>query len=311
MMRFKTLGKSGLEVSVIGLGTWPLGGGYDWGDVSESQAIDTVCTALDHGINLLDTAPVYGNGASENLLGRVLKNKRHEVILATKCGLVKQGSWTVHDLNPTSIRVQLEDSLSRLHTDYIDLYLIHYPDPKVPLVDAVGELAQLKQTGKIRAIGLCNVSASQISQVAQETEIACVQNEYSLLHPQGGASVLEVCQKHGISFMGYGTLGGGLLSAKYTREPNLRRADARNYFYKVARGAAFQKAQQIAQRVKEVAKRHDCAPTVVAAAWALQRADVVLCGAKKPQQVQQNVAVGAWMLPPEEVSFLEQACERD
>ena len=310
-MRLVRLGASGLNVSAVGLGTWPLGGGYDWGTIHTQTAQEIVLRAWDAGINFFDTAPIYGDGTSEEILGRALSGIRSQVILASKCGLVKNGSWTNHDLRPESIRQQLEGSLARLKTDYLDLYLIHYPDPKVPLADALAELVRLRQAGKIRAIGLCNVSKEQIRQAAQQTEIACVQNEYSLLHPAAGENVFEICRDLNISFIGYGTLCGGLLSGKYTREPNFRRADARNYFYKVARGDGFQTALQTTQRLKKVANGHEWAPASVAGAWALQKADCVLCGAKTSAQVTQNAAAANVYLSAGEISFLEQTSERN
>ena len=309
-MRFKTLGKSAVSVSVVGLGTWPLGGGYDWGPVDEAQAVYTIHAALAQEINLIDTAPVYGNGLSETLLARALTGKRLQVILASKCGLVKNGSWAVHDLRPTSIRAQLEGSLSRLKTDFLDIYFIHYPDPNVPWEEAVGELSRLQEEGKIRYIGLCNVSVLQIKQALKVAEIACVQNEYSLVHPLKGQEVFSCCREHQISFMGYGTLCGGMLSGKYVREPNFRRADARNYFYKTGRGAAFEEALQLASRVKKISAQKKVPPVALAGAWALRQADFVLCGAKTAKQVEQNAQAAKVILSPEEMAFLEQTNER-
>ena len=305
-MRFRALGVSELEPSVVGLGTWPLGGGTDWGPVAKNDALSAIDAALEQGINLIDTAPIYADGTSEQLLGQALREKRAHIFLCSKCGLVKNGSWTDHDLRPASIRAQLEGSLARLKTDYLDLYFIHYPDPNIPLAEAVGTLARLREEGKIRHIGLCNVSVEQIVQAAQVTQIVCVQNEYSLLHPQKGENVFAYCREKGILFMGYGTLGGGFLSGKYKREPNLRRADARNYFYKTARGAAFTQAQQVAARVKQVATAKGVPSAAVAGAWALQKADFILCGAKSALQVVQNAKAADITLTAKEISFLEQ-----
>ena len=307
VMRRNTLGKSTVTASVVGLGTWPLGGGYDWGPVSAEESVRLVHAALARGVNLIDTAPVYGNGESELLLGRALNGKRKQVVLASKCGLVKNGSWTDHDLRPCAIRTQLEGSLARLKTDYVDLYFIHYPDPNVPLAEAVGALVRLKEEGKIRQIGVCNVSAGQLVQAAQIAEIACVQNEYSLLHPGAGEEVFACCRQLQISFMGYGTLCGGMLSGKYKREPNFRRADARNYFYKTARGTAFTCALQKARRVEQIARNKGVSAAAVAGAWALTKADFILCGAKTVEQMQQNACAEAVYLSPEEIAFLEQA----
>lgn len=294
------------KISCLGLGSWPFGGGYDWGDSDENAAQKAVAAALDAGINLIDTAPVYGEGKSEEFLGRVLASRRKNVFLASKCGLVKNGSWTDHDLRPQTIRKQLGESLARLKTDYLDLYQIHYPDPKIPLVDAVGELVRLQEEGLIRAIGLCNVSAAQIQAAAEVAPIFSVQNEFSLLHPQAGGTVFDACRRCKARFIGYGVLCGGILSGKYKTAPNLRRADARNYFYKCYRGQAFDNAQIIVGRVQQIATQKRCAPSAVAVAWALQKGVAgVLFGARNEQQVAQNAAGAQLQLTAQEIQFLE------
>lgn len=290
----------------MGLGGWALGGGYDWGTLDKPAAERAVCAAVEAGVNLIDTAPVYGDGESERFLGSVLKSLRQKVLLASKCGLVKNGSWTDHDLRPAAIRAQLEKSLLHLQTDYLDLYQIHYPDPNVPLQEAVGELVRLRQEGKIRAIGLCNVHEEQIRLSSKAGPIDTVQNEFSLLHPTAAGEVRRVCNELGLAFIGYGTLGGGILSGKYKKEPNLRRADARNYFYKCYRGEAFTQAQAVAARVTQVAGRRGCAGSSVAASWALAQEGVscVLCGARNEEQVRQNAAALQIKLTAQEIKFL-------
>ncbi len=311
-MKDPHLGCAEISLSRMGLGSWPFGGGYDWGPCDESAAQRTIEFALEQGINWVDTAPVYGDGQSEKLLGRVLSGRRQEVLLAGKCGLIKDGSWTNHDLRPASIRQQLEGSLLRLKTDYLDLYQIHYPDPQVPLENAVEELLRLHKEGKIRAIGLCNVNEQQIRLACGVTPIFSVQNEYSLLHPMAGEKVLEVCQELGVRFIGYGVLSGGILSGKYKTAPNLRRADARNYFYKCYRGNAFLEAQQTVTRLKTLAKQKNSVPSAVALAWALAKPAVsgILVGARSEDQLRQNLMALQLHLTSEEISFLEgKLCE--
>lgn len=302
-MQYNRVGKSELTVSAVGLGGWALGGGTDWGPADEAAARQTVFAALEAGITLFDTAPIYGE--SEVFLGRALQTRRRQVVLATKCGLIKNGSWTDHDLRPSTIRLQLEQSLSRLQTDYIDLYQIHYPDPKVPLNDALDELLRLQEQGKIRYIGLCNAAAQQIR--AAEGKIISLQEELSLLHSQKAAALQPVCRELNLGLMGYGTLCGGILSGKYKKEPNLRRADARNYFYKCYRGESFSAAQQVAARVQQVARRREMSPAAVSGSWALAQPAVctVLMGARTPVQIKQNAAAASFRLNPEEIQFLE------
>ncbi len=295
------------KLSRVGLGSWPFGGGYDWGPLDETAAEKAVLAALDKGICFIDTAPVYGDGQSESFLGRVLQNRRSKVFLASKCGLVKNGSWTDHDLRPQTIRKQITESLTRLKTDFLDLYQIHYPDPQVPLTEAVGELVRLQEQGIIRQIGLCNVSAAQIQAAAQITSVFSVQNEFSLLHPQAGFNVFDACRRWGARFIGYGVLSGGILSGKYKTAPNLRRADARNYFYKCYRAEAFEQAQKTVLRVQQVARQKGVAPSAMAVAWALYHPAVscVLFGARNETQVAQNVAGETLTLTPKDITFLE------
>lgn len=303
-MKYNRLGRSELTVSAVGLGTWALGGGTDWGPSDAGVAFETVSAALDAGITLFDTAPIYGE--SETVLGRALKGRRQKVVLATKCGLVKNGSWTDHDLRADTIISQLEQSLLRLQTDYIDLYQIHYPDPNVPLADALAILERLRGQGKIRYIGVCNVGQNELHEAAGQ--IISVQNELSLLHIRQAADVWPVCREKKIGFIGYGTLCGGILSGKYKQVPNLRRADARNYFYKCYRADAFLQAQKTVARVKEIARQSGAAAATVAGAWALAKENVscALMGARSAKQVAENAAAAALELTAEEISFLEE-----
>ncbi|MBR5151811.1 MAG: aldo/keto reductase, partial [Elusimicrobiaceae bacterium] len=200
-MHYRRLGKTGLNVSAIGLGGWALGGGYDWGTICAQEVAQTVHAALDSGINIIDTAPIYGT--SEDALGRVLQGKRERVFLSTKCGLVKNGSWTDHDLRAPTIINQLENSLRRLRTDYIDIYWIHYLDPRVPWQEALNTLAGLQAQGKIRHIGVCNVPAEILVQLAQTGLVSCVQDELSLLHTHKAQALLQLCQTYQLGFMAY------------------------------------------------------------------------------------------------------------
>lgn len=298
------LGKSEWEVSAIGLGAWALGGGTDWGPTDFTEVANTVSAALEKGITLIDTAPIYGD--SEAVLGRALAGKRSQVILSTKCGLVKNGSWTDHDLRPETITHQLENSLKNLRTDYIDLYFIHYLDPKVPWQEAWQTLTRLKAQGKVRALGVCNVPPDVLVQMAQTGELACAQEELSVLHPQKGLATLAVCRRYGVGFMAYGSLCGGILSGKYAKEPNLRRADARNYFYKCYRGESFVRAQQTVARVVALAVQHQLLPAQVALAWVLAQKGVscALAGARKAQQVLQNAQAASLSFSCEELCNL-------
>ena len=297
------LARTEIQISALGLGSWPFSSGYDWSNKAVPDVASIVSAAQEHGINWIDTAPVYTG--SEELLGKSLKGRRNQFVLASKCGLVKNGSWTDHDLRPATILAQLENSLRMLQTDRIDLYQIHYPDPAVPLLDALAVLERCKEQGKIRAVGVCNVSAAQVKMLPHF--VSSVQNEYSLLQAWPGQEVLRACAQGGLSFIGYGTLRGGILSGKYTQSPNLRRADARNYFYKCYRAEAFEKAQRVVARVQKLAQEKQVFPAAIAVAWALQTgASSVLTGAKNVNQLMQNAQGADLNLTPAEITFLEE-----
>lgn len=304
-MQYRPLGKTGLSVSVVGLGGWALGGGTDWGATSQQAVTQTLCAALETGINLIDTAPIYGE--SEQLLGRALAGNRTKVLLSTKCGLVKNGSWTDHDLRPSTITAQLETSLKNLQTDYIDVYFIHYLDPNIPWQSVLETLSRFKEQGKIRFIGVCNIPPETLREMLQTQLVDCVQDEYSLLHTSKGQAALEICREHTLGFMAYGALCGGILSGKYRREPNFRRADARNYFYKCYRGDAFTAAQATVQRVQKLAARKNVSAAQVALGWLLAQDGLTcaLTGARSAVQIIQNAQAAHLTLNQEELCSLQ------
>ena len=304
-MDFAPLIIQGQRASRIGLGTWALGGGNDWGPTEQSEAVETVEAALAQGINLIDTAPVYGDGTAERLLGQALRGRRHQVLLATKCGIVLKNGRPDHDLRAESICAQCDASLRRLQTDYIDLYQIHWPDPKVPLEQAAQVLARLQEQGKIRAVGLCNVGVEPLRLVCQSTPVACVQNPFSLLD-NARWDVARFCRENNIAFYAYGALGGGILSGKYRQMPNLRRCDARRYFYKYYFGAAFEQAQALGRRAQEIAAQRGVPASAVALAWVLAQEGVsgVLAGARSAAQARQNSGAVQLALSGPEKEFL-------
>ncbi len=302
-MIFRRLGKTNLSLPAIGLGGWALGGGTDWGNISLDDVSRTVLAALETGVTLMDTAPIYGD--SEAVLGRVLRGRRAQVIFSTKCGLVKNGSWTDHDLSAATMELQLANSLKSLQTDYIDIYWMHYLDPHVPWQEVLERLVKFKTQGKIRAIGVCNVPEDILREMVQTGEIDCVQQELSVLHPDKGQAALNVCREMNLGFVAYGALCGGILSGKYKKEPNFRRADARNYFYKCYRGAAFLQAQQTVLRVRNLAQQQ-VLPAQVALSWVLAQPGVTcaLVGARSEDQVRQNAAATGLSLSAEELCSL-------
>jgi len=211
-MQYRTLGTTGISVSLLGYGAWALGK-QGWPGVDKREAIATLEAAIKHGINLFDTAPIYGFGRSEHLLGEVLRGHRSKVVLATKCGLRwdKRGKVT-HDLSREAILRDIEASLSRLSTEYIDLYQTHWPDPATPFDETLETLCDLVAQGVVKHIGLCNATVPLIEQALQQIRIASVQNQYNLLQRDAEQEVLPFCREKNIGFLCYSPLAQGLLA---------------------------------------------------------------------------------------------------
>ncbi|WP_242395796.1 aldo/keto reductase [Anaeromyxobacter oryzisoli] len=201
--------------SRVGLGTWAIGG-WMWGGTDETESIRTIHAALDAGVNLIDTAPVYGFGRAEELVGRALASsgRRDRVLVATKCGLDWTKGGVRRDASPARIAREVEDSLRRLQVDVIDLYQLHWPDPAVPLEETAGALDGLRRAGKIRAIGASNLSVAQLERFRAAAPLAADQPPYNLFERAIDADVLPFCREHGIATLAYGALCRGLLSGR-------------------------------------------------------------------------------------------------
>ncbi|MDD4003788.1 MAG: aldo/keto reductase [Elusimicrobiaceae bacterium] len=299
-MQYARLGSTDLQVSKVALGTWVFGGS-NWSGADKTDCENTVSAALDAGINFIDTAPAYGWGLAETIAGTAVRNRRARVILATKCGLKNSNSRPEICLKPDFIREDAERSLMQLGTDYIDLFQIHWPDPKTPIAESMGELARLKQEGKIRHIGVCNFDAIQLAQAVECAPVASVQNQFSFLKREEAESVFAICRKAGISFLGYGTLGGGILSDKYRTAPEFAKTDARRFFYRhfSPNNGIFDRSASAAHGMSELAARQNATAAQCAISWVLAHDAVTsaLCGARNPQQVRENAAAADLAIP--------------
>src|SRR6476646_8201096 len=207
---------SALSLSRIGLGTWAIGG-WMWGGTDDERSIRTICAALDRGVTLIDTAPAYGQGRSEELVGKAVARwgRRDRVVLATKVGLAwgGAGDW-VRNASRTRIAKEIEDSLRRLRTDYIDIYQVHWPDPLVAIEETAEAMLTLFKQGKIRAIGVSNFSIAQMERFRRVAPLHVLQPPYNLFERGIEADVLPYCARNGIATFGYGALCRGLLSGR-------------------------------------------------------------------------------------------------
>ena len=300
-MQHNQIPNTDLKVSCITLGTWVFGGDV-WGGSKEKESIDAVIAAMDHGINFIDTAPIYGNGLSETIIGKALRRKRDKVILATKCGLSVKGKQVSTDLSPESILKEIDASQLRLNVDYIDLYQCHWPDPNTPIEKTMETLVKLKERKKIRHIGVSNFDKKLLDKTLQCAKIVTLQNQYSMLERSIEEEILPFCTERQVGVICYGPLAGGILSGKYKEEPKFKGGDARSFFYKFYQGNAFKKTEKLLSRLSEIKRP----PHEIAINWLRRQKGVtsVITGCRNVQQVEANAKATNWDLTDGELEFI-------
>jgi aryl-alcohol dehydrogenase-like predicted oxidoreductase len=297
-MNYKTIPNTDLKISSIALGTWVFGGDM-WGGAKESDCMDAVSAAVDHGINLIDTAPIYGYGLAEDIVGRAIKGRRDKFLIATKCGLVGRGKNITNNLTPSSIKREVEESLRRLQIDAIDIYQCHWPDPRTPIEQTLKAMCKLKEQGKIKHIGVSNFDADLLREAVGFTQIVTLQNQYSLLERSIEESILPLTREKGVGVISYGPLAGGILSGKYNVQPGFKGMDARSFFYKYYQGQEFVKTKALLETLKGFGRPLN----QIAINWVRQQKGVtsVIVGCRNARQVRQNVLSAAWELSEEQL----------
>ena len=307
-MKQRQLGKNGPLVSALGLGCMGMSDFYTTGQ-DEKASLATLERALELGVTLLDTADMYGPHTNEELLGRFLKGRRENVFLATKFGIVRDASNPQArgtNGHPDYVRQSVEGSLKRLGTDVIDLYYQHRPDPAVPVEETIGALADLVREGKIRYIGLSEVSVSILERAHSVHPITALQTEYSLWSRDVEADILPACERLGIGFVPYSPLGRGFLTGQIRSIDDL---DADDYRRDSPRfqGENFAKNLQLAERIAELAQEKGVKPSQLALAWVLSRGDnmVPIPGTKHRHYLEENIAALDVSLSEAEIAAIE------
>lgn len=287
----------------LAFGTWPISGAREWGAFNEKEALNVLSALLENNIICLDSAAIYGLGGAENLLGKFFKTtQRNKFILTSKCGLLPSERAVKFDLSANSLKTQIEDSLRRLNTDYLDIYFLHWPDKNTPLEETLMQMEKFKKAGKIRFIGLSNFTENLIRQAVKITQIDCLQNEFSVLK-QDNKKLFPLVKELDLAFMAYGVLNGGILSGKYKSTPNLSKTDVRSFFYQSYKGENFIKAKKIIALLKQISPS-STAQTAINFVLSFEEVSCAIFGAKNLKQLKENVGALSWKLTTKQKEFL-------
>lgn len=305
-MKYKKVDKIDEKLSVIGFGSWGISGPEFWEGTSDESSIRTIHRAIEYGVNFFDVAPVYGFGHAEEVLGKAVKGFRNQVFIATKCGLIWDDEKRItNNLKPESIFKEIEDSLRRLQTDYIDLYQLHWPDPNTDIEETMDAMLELKKSGKIRYIGLSNFSIAEAKRAMQKAEISSMQGLYNMLERNAESyhnipleyrtesEILPFCIENGLAFFPYSPLLQGLLTGKFTGNESFEDVRAANPNLS---GERFKKFINVVKRLNVIADKINKPLSQIALNWLIRNEAVtsVIAGAQNVQHLEENIGVVTW-----------------
>jgi len=306
-MQTRILGDD-LTVSAIGLGC--MGMSEFYGSADEQEAIEVIHYALDNGVNFLDTADMYGPFTNEKLVGKAIKGRRDDVVLATKFGNQRGPNGEFRGVNgrPEYVKQCCEDSLQRLGVDHIDLYYQHRVDPKVPIEDTIGAMKRLVEEGKVRYIGMSEAAAETIRRASKVHKITALQTEYSLWTRDPEGEILDTVRELGIGFVAYSPLGRGFLTARWEKPEDIPENDFRRNNPRF-KGDNFYKNMEMVKRFKEIADEKSVKPGQLALAWVLAQGDdiVPIPGTKHVEYLKENIAAASITLSDEDLRRLDEA----
>ncbi len=311
-MEFVDIPGTSLKASRIALGTWAIGG-WMWGGTDEAEAIRTIHAAVDRGITLIDTAPIYGFGRSEEIVGKALAEggRRQRVLIATKVGLDWKDGQPFRNASKTRIHKEIDDSLRRLQTDVIDIYQVHWPDPKVPIEETAAAMADLQRAGKIRAIGVSNFSPERMDAFRKVAPLHTAQPPYNLFERAIERDVLPYCRDKNIVTLAYGALCRGLLAGRMTRQTrfggdDLRKGDPK---FQAPRFAQYLEAVERLDRFAQ--EKYGKRVIHLALRWILDRQDstIALWGARRPDQLSPVSELTGWHIDPSAMTEIDRILE--
>ncbi|WVT76045.1 aldo/keto reductase (plasmid) [Sinorhizobium chiapasense] len=314
----REIGRSGVTASAVGLGTWAIGG-WMWGGTDERESIAAIQASLDAGVTLIDTAPAYGLGRSEEIVGKALAGRRDKAVIATKCGLVwhtdkgrhffDQDGKPVHRyLGRDAILHEVEQSLKRLGTDYIDLYITHWQDPTTPIEETMSALEELRQAGKIKAIGASNVGRGELERYIAVGGLDAIQERFSMIDREIETELLPLTRRSGVATLSYSSLALGLLSGSIGPERVFSGDDQRRDNPRFSVGNR-EKVAAFAKSIRPIAEKHGATVAQLVIAWTLAQQGVTfaLCGARNPAQALDNARAGTIRFDPDDLAGIDAA----
>lgn len=309
-MRYKYVPNAGIEISALTAGTWSIGGDR-WGAAPDPEGSAAAIRAMiDGGVNVIDTSPAYGEGVSEQIVGKALRDGyRNKVLVATKFSRITGPDGNViHDGSYANAIRECDASLRRMNLDHIDIYIQHWPSPDYPIAETMGALADLKRAGKIRFVGLSNYNREQIEEASKYVKIDFVQNHYSMVS-ETNAELFRWCEGQGIGVMTYGSLGGGILTGAVRRMPDWDRSDFRlNFYGGFYQEPTFSKIMSLLSVLDEIAEAHGKPVAQVVINWSTQKSFVstAICGAAKVRKAEENCDTFDWMLCDNEMRRIDE-----
>jgi aryl-alcohol dehydrogenase-like predicted oxidoreductase len=318
-MEYRPFGRTGLDVSAIGFGCWEVGGGY--GEVDESGFTSAVRRALDLGINCFDTAEGYGMGASERALGRALGGRRDEAIVVTKFGMNYRDKPNLRDSSRERVLASIDKSLKNLGTDWVDVYLVHWPDRETPFEETMGALEDVVRDGKARFVGLSNFRPEEIDACTSVRRVDVVQYGWNMFDRRMQRDVFPCCEEHGIGFMAYGSLAFGLLTGTFTEDMQFAPDDWRarqgkmgsiKMFAAIFGPESFPRNVRAVDELKGIANRYGRSLPQLALRWAISNPVVstALVGCRTVGEVEDNVGAVGWSIADEDLAEMDAIFER-
>ena len=308
-MEFTNIPHIKQKVSRVALGTWAIGG-WMWGGTDEQKAIAAIHRALDLGINIIDTAPVYGFGQSEEIVGKAIKQygNRDKIIIATKAGLAWENQHLYRDSSRARIHKEIKDSLKRLQVDYIDIYQVHWPDVDHPISETAATLKELLDAGTIRAIGVSNYAEDQMAEFRKVAPLHVNQLPFNLFERELEKSVLAYCQKNGLATLGYGPLCRGLLSGKMGKHTTFQGDDMRKKMDPKFQPPRYTEYLNAVERLQSwVQRKHQRSLLALAIRWVLDKGiNTALWGARTPEQLAAIDSLWDWKLNSEDFKEIDQ-----